>query len=234
MARACIVVPAYDAERTIGAVLDGLAGIVREGALLVVDDGSRDATAKVAAERGAIVLPSRSRTSAERKNHGKGAALRTGLEAAQERGFTVALSVDADGQHPPDAARRVLHASADEGALVLGIRDLASAGAPRANRVSNGISNYFVSRFARVAMRDTQCGLRRYPVARTLALEPRGEGYDFEAEILLRAAWAGVSIVETPVTVLYPEDRTTHFRVSHDPWKILGNVLRSVGEHWLR
>ena len=225
--RACIVVPAFDAERTLGDVLDGLRGIVALDALIVVDDGSHDATAAVARDRGCIVVPSHSRASSERMNHGKGAALRTGLEEARRRGFIVALSVDADGQHPAEEARRVMRAASASDALVLGIRDLAGAGAPRANRISNGISNYFISRFAGRPLRDTQCGLRRYPVERTLGLSPQGEGYDFEAEILLRAAWAGIPIVEA-------SDRQTHFRLSHDPWKILGNVLSTVGEHWVR
>ena len=70
-------------------------------------------------------------------------------------------------------------------------------------------------------------------VAETLALEVRGTGYDFEAEMLLRAVWAGLDVIEEPVRVLYPEERRTHFRVSRDPWLILRTVLATVGEHWL-
>jgi glycosyltransferase involved in cell wall biosynthesis len=248
--RACILIPALDAEATLGAVVHGLRAAIPErgDAIFVVDDGSRDGTARVAGELGCIVLSSSASTNARRridpslrgpkhsersKNLGKGTALRAGLEAAAARGMTVALTVDADGQHPPEEARRVLLGSADERALVLGVRDLVRAGAPRANRFSNGISNHFLSSFAGRPLRDTQCGLRRYPIGQTLALDPRGRGYDFEAEVLLRAVWAGVEVVEEPVTVLYPEDRRTHFRVARDPWRILGTVLATVGAHWL-
>jgi hypothetical protein len=117
---------------------------------------------------------------------------------------------------------------------VLGVRDLVRDGAPRANRISNGISNGFLSRFAGRPLRDTQCGLRRYPIAQTLALAARGEGYDFEAEVLLRAVWAGLEIVEEPILVVYPEDRRTHFHVARDPWRIVRTVVATLGEHWLR
>src|SRR6185436_18138956 len=97
------------------------------------------------------------------------------------------LTVDADGQHPAEQARGVLLASEDPETLVLGIRDLVRDGAPRKNQISNAISNYFLSRFARTKLYDTQCGLRRYPVNRTLELGARGTGYDLEAELVLRA-----------------------------------------------
>jgi glycosyltransferase involved in cell wall biosynthesis len=169
------------------------------------------------------------------KNLGKGVALRAGFEAAHARGMTVAVTVDADGQHPASEARRVLLAPSSgpgDAAFVLGVRDLVRDGAPRANRMSNGISNYFLSRFARRPLHDTQCGLRRYPIAPTLALAARGRGYDFEAEILLRAVWAGMEVIEEPVNVLYPEDRRTHFRVSRDPWRIVRTIVAALGDRW--
>jgi glycosyltransferase involved in cell wall biosynthesis len=220
LGRACIVVPAYDAEASLPRVIEGLRAALPEigERIIVVDDGSQDGTAAVTERLGCRLV-------SHTENRGKGAALRTAFADARERGHEIALTVDADGQHPPDEARRVLFATDDPDALVLGIRDLDRDGAPRKNRFSNGISNFFLSRFAARPLRDTQCGLRRYPIARTLALGARGEGYDFEAEVLLRAAWAGVPIVEQPVRVLYPEDRVTHFHVVRDPWRIIRTVL---------
>jgi glycosyltransferase involved in cell wall biosynthesis len=224
-ARACIIVPALNAESSLGGVVKGLRQAIpeRADAIVVVDDGSTDATGEHARELGCSVVR-------HARNRGKGAALRSGFAAAQERGWDLALTVDADGQHPPDEARRVLLASEDVDALVLGVRDLERDGAPRKNRFSNGISNFFLSRFAGRPLRDTQCGLRRYPIAKTLALSPRGEGYDFEAEVVLRAAWAGASIVEEPVRVLYPEDRVTHFHVVRDPWRIIRTVVSALDD----
>jgi glycosyltransferase involved in cell wall biosynthesis len=237
---ACIIVPALDAEDTIGDVIAELRQAIPEQthAIIVVDDGSRDGTARIARELGCVLVASSafpmSNSEPSPVNLGKGAALRAGLEMALARGMSVALTVDADGQHPAEEARRILFASDDESALVLGVRDLARDGAPRANRFSNGISNHFLSRFAGRLLRDTQCGLRRYPVRETLALRTAGQGYDFEAEVLLRAIWSGLNVIEEPVRVLYPEDRKTHFRASRDVRRIIRTVLATVGDHWLR
>jgi glycosyltransferase involved in cell wall biosynthesis len=220
-----IVIPALDAEATLAGVVAELREEIPEcaEAIFVVDDGSKDGTGGIARELGCTVVTSET-------NRGKGAALRAGLEAAAARNMNIALTVDADAQHPADEARRVLFGADDEDALVLGVRDLAGAGAPRANRFSNGISNFFLSRFAGRPLLDTQCGLRRYPIAKTLALRTRAEGYDFEAEVLLRAIWSGLPIVELPIRVIYPEDRQTHFRIRRDVPRIIQTVLATVGD----
>lgn len=217
--RACVVVPALDAERTIGPV-------VREAraqldCVVVIDDGSRDATANVAREAGATVV-------SHPHNRGKGAALRTGLEWARDRDYEAVVTLDADGQHPPDQIPRLLAASDDPDALVLGIRNLAAAHAPRANQLSNGFSNWFLSTVTRRPLRDTQCGLRRYPVRRALSLGVRDDGFGFETEVLLRALRARLPIVQVDIDVLYPDTRTTHFDSRRDPWRIVGRVLRTL------
>src|SRR6185312_6700310 len=184
-------------------------------AIFVVDDGSRDATASVAREAGARVF-------VHDRNRGKGAALRTGMAAAAAAGFDVAVTVDADGQHPASEAKRLLGVDPDAGALLLGVRDLVRDGAPRANQ----ISNLFLSLFPRRPLADTQCGLRRYPLPLALALGGRDDGYAFEAEIILRAIAAGVRLVEVPVRVVYPPvgERVTHFDSVRDPARIVVRV----------
>ncbi len=221
--RSCIVIPAYEASATLATVIRGLREAIpeRANAILVIDDGSLDGTREIAEALGVITL-------VHEVNRGKGAALRTGFIAARDRGWEIALTVDADDQHPAAEARRVLLASPDPEEIVLGVRNLDRDGAPKANRVSNGISNFFISQFSGRPLRDTQCGLRRYPVSRTLALGTTGQGYDFEAEVLLRAAWSGAHVVEQPVAVRYPHDRTTHFHVVRDPWRIIRTVVSTL------
>jgi glycosyltransferase involved in cell wall biosynthesis len=222
--RTCALVPALDAAETIGQVVDDLA-LSLDVPIIVVDDGSTDATATLAREHGAHVVR-------HERNRGKGAAIHSGLHEAEQRGFDVAVTADADGQHPGSSARTVLEASNDRRVLVLGIRDLVHDGAPKRNRFGNGVSNLFLSLFAGTRLRDTQCGLRRYPVAETLALGVRAPGYAFEAEVVLRAIAAGLPIVEVPVGVVYPAERLrrTHFRGVRDPARIVATVVRTVLE----
>jgi glycosyltransferase involved in cell wall biosynthesis len=230
--RVGFVIPAYQAERTVGEVVERLADAwAPRGAsdILVVDDGSSDSSAAAAERAGARVLR-------HARNLGKGAALRSGLRALGELGYRTAVSVDADGQHPASEALRLARHPSAEDTLVIGVRDLERAGAPRKNRFSNEFSNVFLSLFSGRRLHDTQCGLRRYPIAETLALGARSRGYAFESEVVLRAARRGLAIEEVPVRVVYPpeSERVTHFHVVRDPTRIVLRVVLTAATVWKR
>ncbi len=220
--KTCAIVPALDAASTVGHVVDDVREVL-DIPIVVVDDGSSDATGYVAGAHGAVVLR-------HERNLGKGAAILSGLREAQRRGFDAALTIDADGQHPAASGSVVLSGSDDPRAIVLGVRDLVRDGAPRSNRFGNGVSNFFLSAFAGTRLRDTQCGLRRYPIRETLALHTRSRGYAFEAEILLRARAAGLRLIEVPVQVVYPAEgeRVSHFHNVRDPARIVATVVRTL------
>jgi len=213
------VIPAYQAASTVGAVVRGLVGGFDE--VWVLDDGSTDGTGEEARRAGARLLT-------HRVNQGKGAALYTLLRYADARGVDAIVSLDADGQHPPTEAARLDREVTDRGALVLGTRDLALANAPRANRRGNSIANYWLAGFAGLPLRDTQCGLRRYPVKATLGLGVRGPRFSFESEVVLRAVFRKMPIVELPVDVLYPADRTSHFHLVADPARIITTTVQTI------
>jgi len=191
--------------------------------LLVVDDGSTDGSGEVARGLGVEVL-------VHPRNAGKGAALLTGFRWLAGRGFAAVVTVDADGQHRADDAVMLAGHPAPPGAIVLGVRDLVRDGAPKPNRFSNRFSNWWVSVFSGQRLSDTQCGLRRYPLPATLGLGAGGRGYDFESEILVRAARAGVPIVEVPVRVIYPprDERVSHFHVVRDPARIVFRLVHTA------
>lgn len=217
------VVPAYQAEKSVAAVVRGLFDALASESsplILVVDDGSTDGTSAAASAAGARVVR-------HAQNQGKGRALRTGFGALLEAGADAAVCVDADGQHPPEEAVRLARNPAARNALVLGVRDLVRDGAPPANIFSNRFSNRFLSFALGRHLSDTQCGLRRYPLPETLALGGRAEGYGYEAELILRASLLGWNIVEMPVRVIYPPEgeRVTHFHSVRDPARIVYRVL---------
>lgn len=214
------LVPAYQAGTTVGSVVAGTRAFLER--VLVVDDGSADATEAAARAAGAEVVR-------HARNAGKGAALRTGLEALARAGVRRALTLDADGQHLPGQIPVLLAASdADPEAIVVGIRRKAGHEIRRMNRVANWLADRLLRLVARQALPDTQSGFRVYPVAATLALGARASHYDFETEVLLRAARRGMRIVGVPVDVYYPPvaERISHYRPARDTLRIVRTVLR--------
>ncbi|HEU4408708.1 MAG TPA: glycosyltransferase family 2 protein [Polyangiaceae bacterium] len=220
--RRIAAVPAFQAARTLEPVVRGL----REGfdEVWVVDDGSTDGTAEVALAAGARLLR-------HDKNRGKGAALRTALRRAAEEGVDALVTVDADGQHPPAEAVKLDRAVADRGALVIGVRNWHVTDVPTRSLGANESAAWWFTVLTGRPFSDTQCGLRRYPVAAVLALDPRGERYAFEADALLRATFAGLKVVEVPVRVDYPPDRSTAFLPVRDVTRITLRVIATAFGH---
>ena len=227
--RVCSIIPAYQAAGQVADVVRGLLDGARqrdcELPILVVDDGSTDQTSIAARQAGAEVLR-------HDQNRGKGQALKTGLDWAEAGGYHAAVTLDADGQHPAEEALRLAFCPLPCDCLLLGVRDLRLAHAPMSHRMSNAISNRFLSWFSGVRLLDTQCGLRRYPVGLWSALNVRDSGYAFEAEILLRAVWRGTRIEQLPVSVHYPPriHRVSHFDSVRDPARIVRRVVMTLWE----
>jgi glycosyltransferase involved in cell wall biosynthesis len=213
--RTCALIPTYDNPLTIARVVAAVGRHVDE--ILVVDDGSGDAARaaldEVGRKGGARVV---------RRDHngGKGAAVKTGLHAAQDLGFTHALQIDADGQHNTDDIPKFLaHAAEHPQAAVLG-HPVFDATMPRGRRAAHGLTNFMV--FLQTGGRyigDPQCGFRVYPVDAALAVRARGDRMDFDIEIAVRLHWAGVPIVNVPTGVRYlpaADGGTSHFRPVRD------------------
>ncbi|MCC6848274.1 MAG: glycosyltransferase family 2 protein [Deltaproteobacteria bacterium] len=216
--RAAILIPAYDCASTVGAVV---ADARAHGLpILVVDDGSRDATAAVARAAGAAVVR-------HPCNRGKGAALVTGMRTLAERGFTHALTMDGDGQHLSREIPTLLDvASADPSAIVIGIRRRGTQEVAGINLFGNRFANLCVRSAAGVPLLDTQSGFRVYPLAATLGLPRQGEHFEYESTSLIFAARARVPIRSVAVDVYYPPvaERRSHYRKVVDTLRIIRAV----------
>jgi glycosyltransferase involved in cell wall biosynthesis len=220
--RAGAVVPAYQAAATIDAVVRGTRAVLPD--VIVVDDGSTDDTGAIAARAGATVLR-------QDPNAGKGAALVRAFSHLEARGFTHAVTLDADGQHYPDEIPVLLAASAvDPRAFVVGVRRKEGQEISAVARFGNWVADTLMEHIAGQALPDTQSGFRVYPLAATLALPTVGRRYDFETEVLFRAARRGLPLVGVPVRVYYPPiaDRVSHFDPWRDTLRIIGTVLHAI------
>jgi glycosyltransferase involved in cell wall biosynthesis len=216
--RACAVIPVFDNATTVDAVARAAAQYVDH--VIVVDDGSRDGTHVAALVASAVGAPPGRRIELITlgSNRGKGAALAVGLRRAAKLGCTHAVTLDADGQHRASDIPKLLAASAAHPrAIVVGARDMDGEHVPDPARVGRRVANFWTHRSTGFELPDTTCGFRVYPVAEVLELPIRTRRYDYEGEVLVRGAWAGLGLVSVPVDVWYPADRAT--RVSHyRPW----------------
>lgn len=174
--------------------------------VIVVDDGSTDATASMLNDfPGVQVLR-------HPVNQGKGAALITGMRSAADMA-DYAITMDADGQHDPADARELMAAIGDRRrVIVVGRRQMQDA--PWTSRKGRAFSNFWVWAAGGGWLADSQSGFRIYPISETLRLEARARRYQFEVEVLVRAAWQGIPIVEAPICAAYGSTlpRISHFR----------------------
>lgn len=216
-----VVIPTYNNDRTLGGVIAGVRRYCAD--IFVVNDGSTDRTAEVLASTEGI------RTIAYARNRGKGYALRRGLRAAREAGFRYALTIDSDGQHyPDDIARFIERIERRPDTLLIGARNLTADNMPARNTFANRFSNFWYLVETGRRLEDTQSGFRLYPLRRLGRLRSLCSRYEFEVEVIVRAAWRGVEVENIPVRVYYAPDgeRVSHFRPLRDFTRI--SLLNSV------
>ncbi len=210
-----VVIPVYNHAATVTAVIQKT--LKQNLPVIVVDDGSTDDTLKNLRSLQGICLL------CHNHNQGKGAALITGMtEAAKTAEWAVCL--DADGQHDPDDIPVLLRSIPESGrAIIIGNRK-GMENAPWTSRFGRKFSNFWVWVSGAAPLADTQSGFRVYPLPEILYLDVKARRYQYELEVLARAAWQGIGAVEVPVTVDYAPDgaRISHFR----PWR---DFVRNTG-----
>jgi hypothetical protein len=194
--RCLAIVVARDEEAAVGAVLTGIPGSAcgLPVDVLLVDDGSRDATAAIGREHGA-------RVHSTEHSRGLGAALRTGLDAARDAGYAAAVYIDGDGEYDPADLERVLEpvarARADYvlGSRFVGRREGMSWHRTLANRSTSALLGSLIG----TVTSDAQTGFRAFS-ARALAAAHIRHDYNY-AQVLTLSLWgAGIDAVEVPIS----------------------------------
>ncbi len=214
------LVPAYQAARTVADVVTQTRRFVED--VVVIDDGSSDDPASLAADAGATLVRLGS-------NHGKGAALRAGFRLALERGADAVVTLDADGQHDPTEIPRLVDLWHESGAgIAIGSRLRLQDGMLPIRRFGNRFADRAISFFAGVSVTGTQSGFRLYDARVLRALRLAGTGYEMESEIIVKAARSGFRVLSTPVGLHRIEGSgTSHFRPWRDTARICVRVVAS-------
>ncbi len=233
-----VVIPSYNSGR----LLEQTVRTARAhwAPVWVVIDGSSDGS-PAAVEAMARLDPAL-RVFRLSRNCGKGAAVRYGLEVADARGFTHALIMDADGQHPADRiAEFMAMSAAAPKALVMG-RPVFGPDAPWVRVVSRRLSNGIAALMTRRSVGDTLFGFRVYPIRPLLGVMQASQGmrrFDFDPEAVVRLVWDGMKLVHLPTRVRYlsrAEDGVSHFHYLRDNLLLARMYIRlgvaAIGRAW--
>jgi glycosyltransferase involved in cell wall biosynthesis len=216
-ATACVI-PALDAARTLAAVVRGVREAVPGVRVVVVDDGSHDGTA-------AIAVACADRVVQFFSNRGKGAALRAGFQVAAAWKVSAVLTIDADGQHDPACAPRLV-AALGFADIAIGARARAGTEMPWHRRLSNAVSSAAISACAGRSLPDSQSGYRAMRADILARIDPVGDRYEYETDLLIRAARAGFRIASLPVPTIY--GAPSHFRLVRDSARVARTIGRSA------
>ena len=215
--RVFIVIPAYNEETVIGPVIHSLK---KEGYnnIVVVDDGSIDATYTVSNQTGVIVLH-------HLLNRGKGAAIRTGVEAAHILDADVVVTFDGDGQHDPADISTLLHKINAGYDVVLGSRFLKKQQTiPRIKKIYNRIANIITYVLFGIAVTDSQSGIRAYGKKAFFALDACHDRYEFDTEVLREIRRLHLNATEVPVHVRY----TAYSQNKYDKQTLISGIQTFV------
>jgi glycosyltransferase involved in cell wall biosynthesis len=215
----CIIIPAFNAERTIIEVVEEVGGYGLP--LLVVDDGSTDSTA-VLLERLAVA------TIRHPVNLGKGAALRTGFAWAAKNGFTGVVTLDSDGQHDPTAIPLIISTAEREGFdLLIASRRSQFEQMSGLRRQWNRFGVWCFLKRTGFTIDDSQSGFRFYSARLLQEIELTADGYEMEMEILMKAWRKGFRVASIPVAARVADGRSTsHYQPVRDTWKICMTFLK--------
>ncbi|MBB6600403.1 glycosyltransferase family 2 protein [Luteimonas sp. MC1825] len=223
-----IVVPALNEALRIREVVEG--ALAQAARVILVDDGSDDGTVDRIADLPVTVLR-------HARRMGKGAALRAGFAEAARQGALAVLTMDGDGQHDAaDIPRLIAAANRHPGCVIVGARLRKRAAQPLHRRIGNDFGDWGLGWACGFRVVDSQSGQRLYPRAVFTLPDVPGEGFVFEAQMLVSAARSGARVVAVPIETRYAAAdaplafRKSHFRLVRDLWAITSHVARQVLE----
>jgi glycosyltransferase involved in cell wall biosynthesis len=204
--RLCVLIPSYNEEKTIGWLVKSVADQGHH--VLVIDDGSCDATATIAKENGAEVL-------VNEKNMGKGLSLRRAFTLLAKRDLDAVITMDGDGQHlPSDIASFVRYFQEKKPGIIVGNRMMRAKGMPLVRWLTNKFMSFLISCICHQSIPDSQCGFRLIDTQVLKKINLQTENFEIESEMLLEAVRNGFMIESVPIATVYEGQQS-----DINPWK---------------
>jgi len=213
--KCCVLIPTYNNAKTIEGVIQSTLQYCND--VIIVNDGCTDDTARIIAKYPQLIVITHN------VNKGKGVGLRNGFAKAAALGFDYTISIDSDGQHfPKDFIVFLEKIEKEPGSLIIGARNMDVANVPGKSNFGKKFSNFWFWAETGISMPDTQSGFRLYPVQRLKKIWLFTTKFELEIEVIVKAAWHGITVVSVPVSVYYaPEgERVSHFMPGKDTTRI--------------
>jgi glycosyltransferase involved in cell wall biosynthesis len=214
-------VPTYNNAGTLVQVIDDILAYTTN--VIVVNDGSTDET------KGHLEKFKNISAVHIEKNKGKGNALKTGFKFALSQGYEYAITIDSDGQHHATDLPKFLESLQTEPeSLVIGARNMNQDSVPGKSSFGHKFSNFWFHVETGTKLPDTQSGYRLYPIKALDKMHFFTSKFEFEIEVIVRAAWKGIPVKCIPISVYYAPkgERISHFRPFKDFFRI--SVLNTV------
>lgn len=209
--KCCVLIPTYNNGKTIEKVI--LSTLDYCDQVIVINDGCTDQTSEILSKYPQLHIVK------HEVNKGKGVGLRHGFKKALELGFDYVITIDSDGQHFPSDFIIFLNKIEEQpDSLIIGARNMSVDNVPGKSTFGNQFSNFWFWVETGIKLPDTQSGYRLYPVQRLKKIWFFTTKFEFEIEVIVKAAWRDIPVIQVPVDVYYaPQgERVSHFRPGKD------------------
>jgi glycosyltransferase involved in cell wall biosynthesis len=221
-----LLIPAYNEEKYIQGVIKSCTSYGMD--IIIIDDGSSDSTAEKV--RSMIPLSENSlKLIVHPENMGKGRALITGFDHIVNNDYTGVITLDADGQHDPDEIKDFFKIVGDEDPdLIIGTRLGNTSGMPFIRLATNVFTSWIISNIAGKKVSDVQSGYRYLKSDALRKIKLRTSNFDTEPEIIMRAGWHNMKILNVPIKTIYHDNFTSYVNPVTDTIKFFKLVFNSL------
>jgi glycosyltransferase involved in cell wall biosynthesis len=196
----CIIIPAYNESRHIGDVIGSVKPFGYD--IVVVDDGSTDATGEIAREKGTAVIRHQTKM-------GKGSSLREGFQYAVNKGYDGVIAMDADGQHAAQNIPLFMEKAREhKDSIIAGNRMADPGNMPFIRTCTNKFMSWLISLICRQKIPDSQCGFRYISCDILRSIQLTSSDFEIESEMLIKTAKKGFKIHEVRIATIYSDEKS--------------------------